>query len=229
MSGEPAKSCRATAAPQTTACTAARDSRARSAASQTQGIQLAPPSWIHMFPSERKGPEAIQQAAATKAPPRDDPRRWARKKRPVPAKSECATTKTRVQDPRRQQQVQPGEGIERLRVGVRQHRLPEGQERIPHRPGSGADGADEGLHLRVPDQVHVALVEGLAAEHRPGEEDEGQQREGRDGEQGAAPARRSRLRRRHGPPPCRAGQPPMTASTIPPPVIASPRSSARGR
>ena len=79
MSGEPASNCIAIADPQNRAPVTLGDVRARSAARKIHGIQLAPASWIHMFPSERNGPDPIQQAAAMKPPGLESPRRRARR------------------------------------------------------------------------------------------------------------------------------------------------------
>ncbi len=65
------------------------------------------------------------------------------------------------------EEIEPGGGVEGLRVGVGEERLAEGTAGVPSGPGAAADGAHEGLHLRPPDQVDVALEENPAFEdHR---------------------------------------------------------------
>ena len=165
MSGEPARNCAATAAPSDDARGARPAGRpAGCAAATTHGIQAAPAKWFHMLTSERSGPEAIHTIDATRAPGGDTPRLRARANMPRPAQARWPTAYSRVVRPGPHQQVEPGRRVVDLGVGVGQQRLAEADPRVPRRPRAGGHAAHEALHLRVPEQMDVALEEHAAAE-----------------------------------------------------------------
>jgi len=88
----------------------------------------------------------------------------------------------RVVRPGPQEEVQPGERIEDLVVGVGPERLPETDPGVPQRPFAPRHGADERRHLRVPHEPHVALEEDAAGDHGVAEQEGREEDEGeRDG------------------------------------------------
>src|SRR5262245_12210504 len=73
----------------------------------------------------------------------------------------------RVVGPRLHHEIEPRRWIEDLAVRVAQERLTPRHVGVPHRPGPGRDAADQRLHLDHPLQVEVAVVEDLATEEVP--------------------------------------------------------------
>src|SRR6185295_1101218 len=76
----------------------------------------------------------------------------------------------RVGGLRREDEAQPGRGIEHLGRGVGEHRLAEAGPGIPDGERARVDRPGEGRVLAVQHLMEVALEEHLASEHQAGEE-----------------------------------------------------------
>ncbi len=173
MSGEPARTISPIEAPQPRG---ARGPGARAAAT-AQGSQAAPARWFQRLPSESSGPPARNSAPAASAAVSLAPRRRAARRVPQAGQHQVRHEVERVERPGAQDQVQPGERVEDLGVGVGQHGLAEGGEGVPHRPGALGHGPHEALHLREPLRLQVAQVEGARAGERLAREEQRQQQQ----------------------------------------------------
>jgi hypothetical protein len=92
MSAEPARTCAVAARPARARRRGLGARSARSKARKTQGIHDAPVKWCQRLTSERKGPDAVQAAAATKAGARSRPQLRASAYWPKAVKRQWNTT-----------------------------------------------------------------------------------------------------------------------------------------